>query len=259
MGHVRLGRLPTTKRWVAVVDLLKAGGDVAALADATAHAAESELETARGDPALKYTVWLLAQLPLAANTDHFGERLVELGFDRGADQSPLALVSAFGEAVDRHVAGQAGRTDFGVLARSAAAESLSALIDDGASSLFGTSPNDFKDKLATLATKRRFALLARDFFARLTLKTLEYYLSRALPDQVGPGRRLPSFDSQIAFRQSLERHCREASLIVEDFAGGWFSKNNYQGTLTEAATQGFTDYALKKMRDELRTRRASNG
>lgn len=247
MGHIRLGRN-------AVVELLKAGGDVGALADATAHAAEGELDNARGDPGLKYTVWLLAQLPLAARSDQFRERLGELGFDPGAEQSPLALVAGFAQAVERQVSGQAGRTDFGELARSAAAESLFALIGQGTGSLFGTSADDMKRELAKLATQRQFAGLARDFFARLTLKTLEYYISRALPNHVGANRSLPSFDGQIAFRQNLERHCREASLIVEDFAGGWFSKNNYQGTLSEAATQGLTDYALKKMRDELRKR-----
>jgi hypothetical protein len=44
-------------------------------------------------------------------------------------------------------------------------------------------------------------------------------------------------------------------LIVESFAGGWFSKANYTGRLTRQATQSFTDYALKKIRDELRARR----
>ena len=66
-------------------------------------------------------------------------------------------------------------------------------------------------------------------------------------------------DSQIEFRGALERHCREAALIVEAFAGGWYSKSNYQGTLNPSTAQGFTDYALKKLADELRKRRASNG
>ena len=48
------------------------------------------------------------------------------------------------------------------------------------------------------------------------------------------------------------------SLIVESFAGGWFSKANFTGRLTPQATQSFTDYALKKMRDELRARRADD-
>ena len=59
--------------------------------------------------------------------------------------------------------------------------------------------------------------------------------------------------------EPLEKHCREASVIVEQFAGGWFSKASFQGKLTPASAQAFADYALKKMRDELRVRRASDG
>ena len=91
-----------------------------------------------------------------------------------------------------------------------------------------------------------------------TQKTLEYYISRELPNHVGPGRAIASIDNQIEFRGAVERHCHEASLIVEEFAGGWYSKSNYQGTLTEASAQGFADYALKKMRDELRARRSAD-
>jgi hypothetical protein len=256
MGHLRLGKLPAGKQWNEVVALLRAGGSVADLAAATAAAAEHELIGAKGDPALAHTVWLLTQLPLAARSDQFGAKLGELGFDAGADQSVLALVAGFTKAVDRQVAGTNHRTDLGELARQAASESLSSLIGTGTPSLFGTTAEGMQRDLGQLATKDRFAGLARDFFARLTQKTLEYYISRELPNHVGPGKSIGSIDQQVAFRRALEKHCREASLIVEQFAGGWYSKS--QGTLTPASAQGFADYALTKMRDELRARRGAD-
>jgi hypothetical protein len=76
---------------------------------------------------------------------------------------------------------------------------------------------------------------------------------------VGPNSPIPSIDRQIQFRAALEKHCREAALIVEEFAGGWYSRSNFRGTLTPDSTQAFADYALKKMRDELRARRAADG
>jgi hypothetical protein len=256
MGHIRLKRLPTSRPWNAVVDLLRSGASTAELAGAIANAAESELASAKGDPGLGYAIWLLTQLPLAARSGNFPARLVELGFNTGAEQSAFSLVAGFSQAVDRNVAGRAHRTDFGELARQAAAESLSTCIGGGTPSLFGSTADDVQRELARLATKERFAGLARDFFARLMLKTLEYYISRELPKHVGPGKALPSIDGQIAFRIALERHCREASLIVQEFSGGWFSKSNFQGTLTPTTAQNFADYALKKVRDELRARRA---
>lgn len=258
MGHLRLGKLPAGKKWTQVVELLRVGGSVGALAAATAEAAEKELDDAKGDPALAYTVWLLTQLPLAARSPQYQERLVELGFDSGANQSLLALVAGFAQAVDSN-AGRQGRTDLGELARQAASESLASLIGATTPSLFGSGAEDLQRELGRFGSKDRFAGLARDFFARLTQKTLEFYISRELPQHVGPGKSIASIEQQIEFRQALERHCREASLIVEEFAGGWYSKSNFQRTLTPATAQGFADYALTKMRDELRARRGGDG
>lgn len=255
MGHLHLGRLAATRRWKEVIALLRTGAGIAELADATAHAAEAELQSAKGDPGLGYAVWLLTQLPLAARSPQFAARLGELGFDAGSEQSILALVAGFTKAVNQHVAGSSGRTDLGELARQAATESLTAIAGAGLPSLFGSTADDVQRELGKLATKDQFAGLARDFFGRLTQKTLEYYISRELPNHVGPGKAIPTVDQQIAFNAALELHCREASLIVEEFAGGWYSKSNFKGEITPSQAQGFTDYALKKMRDELRVRR----
>lgn len=259
MGHIRLARLPRTRRWDQVLKLLRAGGDIRDLAAATARAAETELQSASGDPALAYSVWLLTQLPLAARSDQFHQKLAEFGFAAGAHQSVLNLVADFSLAVDRNVADSAERTDLGEFARQAAVESLSAFLGPAPQSLFGTSADDLQRELGRLATKDRFADLAREFFARITQKTLEYYVSRELANYVGPHSSIPSIDDQIRFRDALAKHCREAALIVEAFAGGWYSKSNFKGTLTPASAQAFADYALKKMRDELRARRGANG
>ena len=259
MGHIRLGELARSRRWLQVIELLRTGSSVQELAAATADAAETELENAKGDPAFAYTVWLLTQLPLAARTPQFTERLVELGFDADAGRSILSLVAGVSTAVDRNVAGRSDRSDLGELARQAATETLSSILSASTPSLFATTGEDVQRELARLATKDRFAGLTKEFFARLTQKTLEYYISRELPNHVGPGKSIASFEQQIAFRDALARHCNEASEIVETFAGGWYSKSNFSGTLNPDTAQAFADYALTKMRDELRARRSADG
>ena len=256
MGHIRLGDLPKSKHWTQVVQLLAGDSNVIELAAAVATAAENQLISARGDPVLANTVWLLTQLPLAARTDRFAAELTALGFAHGSEGSLLGIITGFSNAIDVQTSGMEHRTDLGELARQAATESLSTLVGAQLPSLFGQDPEDLRVELAKFATKNKFAYLARDFFARLTLKTLDYYLSRELANHVGPGRPLATLEKQQDFEVALERHCREASVIVEQFAGGWFSKANYQGRLTPESAQSFADYALKKMRDELRARRA---
>ena len=81
MGHIHLGRLPRTQSWNAVVDLLRAGASTRDIATATAKAAENSLASAASDPALRHAFWLLTQLPLAARSTDFTERLLQLGMD----------------------------------------------------------------------------------------------------------------------------------------------------------------------------------
>lgn len=259
MGHIRLGKISRGRRWKQVVELLRTGGSIEELAAETAHAAEREIAAAKNDPVFAQAVWLLTQLPLAARSPDYENRLAALGIAPGAEQSPLALIAAASIAIDRGATKGLVRTDLGELARQAASESLAAFLCSASPGFFNTPADALKQELARLGTKANFAALAREFFARLTLKTIEHYVSRELPNQIGQGKALPSIDRGIAFREALEQHCREAAMIVEAFAGGWYSKANYEGTLDPAAAQRFAAYALTKMHDELRARRAGDG
>jgi hypothetical protein len=258
MGHTRLGQLPKTREWRRVVELLGNGADTADIAAAVTTAAEKELSNAQGDPAFAEVVWLLTQLPIAARSDRFAAELTALGFSAGSERSLQEIVGGFHGAVDYHVGDASGRTDLGELARQAAAESLSILVGNQMPGLFGDSAEDLRLELAKFQTKAQFGRLARDFFARLTSKTLDYYLSRVLADHVGPERALETLGAQADFKAALTLHCRETSEIVEQFAGGWYAKSNFNGTLNRNTTQRFAAYALKKMRDELRARRADD-
>lgn len=254
MGHIRLGRLPRTRRWQEVVALLGTDAPLDHIAAATAQAAESALGTAHNDPALGYAYWLLTQIPIAARSTDFDGSLEKLGLRTGAQPTLMAIVGAFSDAIDAHVSRTGIRTDLGEMAQLVAAESLTAVAGRDLPSLFGPTAADVKHALGRLAGPDRFAGLARDFFARLTRRYLDYFLSRELSNQVGPGKRLRSIDSHTAFNAALDQHCREGSRIVEAFAGGWYSKARFEGTLTPESARGFVFVALRKMQSELRKR-----
>ncbi|MEM6490205.1 MAG: hypothetical protein AAF677_18385, partial [Pseudomonadota bacterium] len=110
-------------------------------------------------------------------------------------------------------------------------------------------PADVRSALGRLASGDRFAGLARQFYARLTGRVLDYYLSRELANHVGPGRRFETDAARRALDAALARHCTEASRIVEAYAGGWYGKTVWQkGALTRAATQKVAAYGLQKIR-----------
>jgi hypothetical protein len=111
-------------------------------------------------------------------------------------------------------------------------------------------------QIGRLASGDRFSTLAHAFFARLTERTLNYFLSRELASHVGPGERFADDGERAEFDAAITRHCHEVARIVEEFAGGWYGKNVYQGDgLTPDAVGRFAPVAFKKVRTELRKRR----
>jgi hypothetical protein len=258
MGHIRLGKLPATRRWQQVVALIADGASVENVAGASAKAAENSLDRAQNDPALIRALWLLTQIPLAARTSDFAAALRALQLPVSNSPTLLEIGTALSDAVDRQVEREGGRTDLGELAQHAAVESLATLVAADLPGLFGPTAADVRIAVGRLAAPDRFARLARDFFARLTRSHLEYYLSRTLSDHVGPGRRFSSIQEHAAFKAALEQHCFEAARIVERFAGGWFSKTHFETGITPEKARGFVFVALRKIGRELRRRRLAD-
>ncbi|HEY4847897.1 MAG TPA: hypothetical protein VIH87_08935, partial [Methylocella sp.] len=229
MGHVRLGVLPTSKKWRQVVEELRLGAGAGAVVAAAANAAETSLESASRDPAFLHAFWLLTQIPLAARGPAFAEDLRRLILLVPNQPSLMDVTAAFSAAVDRYARERVGKTDLGEMAQMAAVESLMAIVGPMLPSLFGPNPEEVQRAIGRHASGDRFSALAREFFARLTQRSLDYYLSRELSNHIGAWERFGDDAARSRFDDALEQHCREASRIVEAFSGGWYGKNVYQG------------------------------
>lgn len=252
MGHTRLGELPRTRRWGQVVGLIAGGAGVAQVANATISAAERGLNLASNDQALVETVYLLSQLPLAARSEDFAAALRQAGLNVPDAPGLMDVVGAFTEAIDARVP-NGRRSDLGEMAQVAAAETIIKAVGDRTPALFGVAPADVRGALSALATSAQFGALARQFFARLTNRCMDYFLSRAFSYHVGEGRRFATLAQQASFDEALNLHCREASRIVEDFAGGWFSKTNWEKDgISRQDASGFAHVAMQKLASELK-------
>lgn len=251
MGHLRLGRLPKTLKWKEVIALVGGEGSAAQVADATIDAAEGQFTGA--DPSVVHTVWLLTQLPDAARSQDFRAALGNIGIAVSEQPSPAELAAALGRAVDDHLYRQGfKRTDVGEMARLAAVETLAVATESPTPELFGPRPDGAQVAVAGLGTERKFGAFTRDFFARLTERVLTYYVSKELPLHIGPTQRFRTVDEQRAFQDAVALHARQSALIVEEFAGGWWSKARHEKDLSPERTARFVAYAMKKMRRELR-------
>ena len=258
MGHIRLGTLSQSKMWRDVIGLLDAGGSVEDVAEAAARASELDLGRASDDPSFQFVTSLLVRLPLMARAPGFEAALAVIGAGEKAGHTVTSLLAGLSASIDRNAFETGRSSDAGELARSALLESLSVQLRDRLPSLFEPTPQEIRKTLASFASGQNFAVLARDFFARLSHKSLDYYLSRELADHTGSDRRFASDAERSEFERSLALHTFEASRIVEAFAGGWYGKTVWQKqSLSQDEINKFTRYAFKKMRSELGRRRAT--
>lgn len=258
MGHIRLGTLPRSKKWREVVGLIDSDASIDEIAEAAAKASELDLSRASKDPRFQFISSLLVRLPLLARAPGFEDALADLGVGENALSSVTGFLAGLELAIDRQSFQTGSSSDAGELAKTALLETLSVQVRDQLPSLFEPTSKEIRAALGSFASGGQFADLARDFFARLTYRSLDYYLSRELANHTGQDKRFTNDAQRIAFQQVLAQHTFEASRIVQEFAGGWYGKTVWQKqSLDQEAIDRFTQYAFKKMRTELGRRRGT--
>ena len=253
MGHQRLGTLPCTKKWGQVVGYIGAGAGAAQVATATLHATLKWLDKAHLDAGVVEAVRLLMVLPLAARGDDFADGLRARGLDVPDDPGLFDVLGATSAALDAATPNNKGRTDLGELAQMALGETLTAVVGGHLDGLFDRDPAEVRAGFARYATVKNFGHLAREFFARLTAKFLNSFLSRTVPLHAGPDQRFDTPAAVDQFDRELAHHCRERAMIVGRFSGEWLSKENYEagGDITPERARDFVYGAMRKLTAEL--------
>ena len=254
MGHVRLGRLPKTLHWQGVVGLLdQSPDDVAGVARATVTAAEGRLRELSRDPSLVYCFWVLARLAAAAREPHFADATAALGIASDDGDSALAFIARVNERVHAELRDYPESGPFSELASLALRRALSETVGQEGRSLFGSSLEDLQQAFRTHSTPVRFGALAKSFFGDFLARTLRYFVDKELANTVGSGNKLRSLEASRDFSAALDLYARQSARIMEDFAGDWYSKHNWEssGRISREESERFTAHALRKLRSEL--------
>lgn len=256
MGHIRLNQLPRTRKWLNVVELLAVGADVFQIANATIKAAESAFSFVSNDSGYNQAVWLMTQLGLAAGQERPLEYLRSQGVDIPDNTSLPGIAVALTDALDNHSVASGGHSDLGELAQRALVNAVIKRLEPKLSqqSLFNMQADDTQRALTEFRKPNEFGQLSREFYSRLTNECMNYFLSQTLATNLGAGQRFLTMNQMSQFETALSTHCREASLIVEQFSSEWFSKHRYeeQGNISRDSVRGYASWALKKMKDELK-------
>jgi hypothetical protein len=223
MGHAYIERLPRTKPWRDIVAAIAAGADARAVAEQVIHAARAIILPLPKDDGVVEATWHLIRLPLAARADDFPASLRRAGVDIDDAPGLMDLLAATSDALDAAVP-PGRRTDLGEMAQTALTETLADAFGTELANLFGEDPGQVRDLLAAAAAVRPFGRLAAGFFARVVRKVLDFFVSRALVDHVGAGRRFRILREQQAFADALGVYAREVAAGVDAYAGGWLNK-----------------------------------
>ncbi len=247
MGHNRMPRLPSSRSWNEVVELLDDEAPSSRLVGQAAEAAEASFLSAADDPVYVEAVRILAVLAQSGTSDALGPALRREGLDLDRSESLLDLLHAVSTRLDE-VGRSGGKTsDLGELARRSLLGTLHAMLVDRMPGLFTEERGDLANALGAFSGPDGFSALARGFFTRMTSETLAYWLERTLGAHVGdPGRR-------DAFDAALDQYSAEATRMIKEFSVGWFAKNAlFSDGVPAHKTRGFAAIAFKKINDELK-------
>jgi hypothetical protein len=258
MGHTRLGKIPKSRKWTAVVESIAGGGTASSpeisignVAKQTLEAAQGGLRAAIDDVGLQYTFYLLTQIALASRDKNFLSRLQRLGINLTEESSLQDLTTEMQIAIDEYVYSNGHITDISEMAQKAAGEALVSLAGNKAITLFGADAEDLRIAIHDLSTKVGFSHLGQRFFSVFISHFLNFYLSRITAPHVN-GNKLNQVGDIIKFNEALRLHCEQSARIVYEFSGQWYSKTNFEKGIDLENTAGFIAVALKKLQAELK-------
>ena len=267
MGHQRLGTIPTSRKWSAVVAELTGG--LATSGGTSPPAAESVGDISLKDccrpsrkacggpsttadfasPSICSPRWfwrpenLTGERPSASWASTFPVK----------DASVFDLTAGIQQAIDERIEAGVGPTEVSEIAQQAAGEAVASLAGPRAATLFGSGQAELQEAVRGLSTKGGFSDLGQRFFGCFMARFLNFYLSRITAGQVG-GRIVDAGDLG-GFNDALRTHCLQSARIVHDFCGEWYSKTEFQKGIDLDNTSGFMAVALRKLEAELRRQR----
>lgn len=258
MGHVRIGFLPHTKQWNAIVKQLSLydndDATVAVIADNTLNAVRKEFEDLQYDESVIKAIGYLANIIVSSRQDDQVTFLQQNGYKIESDFSLFALTACAQDLIQT----EKGSLETNKLARDAAVQAVMEYYQqhsDRQITLFHSEDNPFKDK----GSGREFCELARYFFASFTEKQIRYYIDRVASSVIDDyGKYIRFSDTLTEHSHEIAGHAFEISKIMQSFAAGWFNNHALDNIPTNDSITDFLKMSFGKVREELRLEAMNN-
>lgn len=267
MGHLRIGSLPRTTKWCAVVEAVNEFSGISNLssvqiADQTLEASSRSLRQLPNDLAIQRCFQFLLALSVAGKSINVHDAATEIGLKIEGKPTKLQLAKSLRLWLNE-IESKSYNPEFASLARKATADTIAAWINDHSETpqlnLFSGTDDPYKP-WRDASNGRGFCELSRLFFANFTERYLNYFLSRTASSQLKTLQERENFSSAINTNADLiSTHAFETSKIVQSFSAGWFNKNTSEKTIPSLDNiKGFLSYSFEKIREEFRRQKEAS-
>lgn len=253
MGHERIGFLPKTKQWNAIVQQLSEyEGDMEAvvkIADDTLKCIRKTYEYMPFDESVTKAIKFLALISFSAKQIDQVSFLKENGCAIDNKLSLFSLVNCAKNYIDT----ENGSLETNKIAKDSVLQAITTYQGDHSSqqlSLFGDQSNSVWKETGTGAA---FCELARSFFAAFTDRQIKYYIERSAASEIDNYAALQAFSTGISKQSdAISHHAFETSKIMQSFAAGWFNKHAVDSVPLDNKITDFLRTSFGKMREEFR-------
>lgn len=257
MGHIRLGRLPRTKAWQAVIGELALPSATAKTVAQRVFAATSVylLRDAVQEEGCYRPLLDLSQLAVAARDPKtFWAFLRSLGAENAASMEGAELLRTIvSSRPGRRVKGGETETALSDIADQAYRETVLTSVWDKSETLWGATPDDVRLAFKGFGGKQGYSELVRGWFGRFVGRSLLYFLDRELANHVGSKGPVSTSSSAVDLERSVLSYAHERTQILRDFAPGWLSKTLWEKKgLSLASVRGFFRYCVKKIAEDVK-------
>lgn len=254
MGHERVGALPKTKPWRAVVGQIAsftpANSNISDIAKQTLKNVRHRFDSIETDSGVLSSFEFLVLLSFGSKEKSLTKYMESKGIHLAENATPLQLSKELSKWVNRHK----GSSEYSAFAQGAAVDAVSEWYkqnDSSQTNLF-FSTKEPSDVWRKSANGSGFCELSRLYFSKFTERYLKYFLEREASSTITTIDGRDGFDKEIRTHlNDISKHAFETSKITQSFAAGWFNNQLKRGAPSKKSIQSFLTIAFGKMKSEL--------
>jgi len=254
MGHERIGYLPKSKKWRAIVDEVAnftADGDtIAQIANKTTKNVILRFNNIERDKGVLAAFKFLILLSHSARREDASEFLAKEGINLSTNFNLLGLSKAIREFISTNTESR----EYSSFANHALIETVSHWSQQNKIQQqiqFDSDKNSFAE-WRSASDGGGFCELSRMFFSNFTDNYLRYFLEREASAKINNLFDRDTFNKKLDEHvNEISKHAFETAKITQSFSAGWFNKHAKDKIPSNETIKGFVSFCFKKLNSEI--------